>query len=705
MSSVNPDRFPPLRYRQIHLDFHTSEYIPEVGRDFDAEDFVRTLREANVDSVTLFARCHHGWCYYPSEVGPAHPNLVRPDLLGEMVEACRAADIETPIYVTAQWDEHLARERPEWRVMSASNGSHDIDPRDDSAMRQLSATWHTLCLGHGEYRRHLIDMGLELIERYDPPGLFFDIVSSHQCVCPSCLDRLHEHGLDPRRESDRVTNDLAVNESFRQELSAALWARAPSLRLFYNCGHIERRGRERFRTYSHLELESLPTGGWGYDHFPSGARYAATLGMDFLGQTGKFHTSWGEFGGFKQADALLYECAQMIALGAKCLIGDQLHPSGAINADTYRFVAPAYAHVRALEPFLRNARQTSEVAILAAECFSSKAVTRLNPSDGDDGAARMLLELHVPFDVIDPGMDFTAYRLLILPDEVPVDAFLGQAIASFVAGGGKVLFSGRSGRDPESGALALEAGVRVGDAPHDTEPSYLRVLEPMFGKGTPVSPIVMYGRAERASPDGAQVLAECLPAYFDRDYRRFCSHQHTPDDPDAAPLGAAITLSDAFGYVAYPIFGMYRRSGQPIYRHLVAGLLGALLPDPMLGTSLPSGARASLCWQEEKHRFVLHLLYGAPQIRGRASPSPQVEGVVEMIEDIPTLADVRASVRVSSAPIRVVDAASGEAIEHHHANGRVEIRLPRLHVHVAIAIEMPPGTPSPDTPGTTRTGS
>ena len=30
---------------------------------------------------------------------------------------------------------------------------------------------------------------------------------------------------------------------------------------------------------THLELESLPTGGWGYDHFPLSARYAQTLGM------------------------------------------------------------------------------------------------------------------------------------------------------------------------------------------------------------------------------------------------------------------------------------------------------------------------------------------------------------------------------------------------------------------------------------------
>ena len=37
---------------------------------------------------------------------------------------------------------------------------------------------------------------------------------------------------------------------------------------------------------THLELESLPTGGWGYDHFPFSARYCQGLGVDYLGMTG-----------------------------------------------------------------------------------------------------------------------------------------------------------------------------------------------------------------------------------------------------------------------------------------------------------------------------------------------------------------------------------------------------------------------------------
>lgn len=66
---------PPLRYRQVHLDFHTSPHIPAIGEKFDARRWCDTLQAAAVDSVTLFAKCHHGWSYHPTRVGKTHPHL------------------------------------------------------------------------------------------------------------------------------------------------------------------------------------------------------------------------------------------------------------------------------------------------------------------------------------------------------------------------------------------------------------------------------------------------------------------------------------------------------------------------------------------------------------------------------------------------------------------------------------------------------
>jgi hypothetical protein len=664
----------PLRYRQIHLDFHTSEHIPGIGADFDAADFVATFKKAHVDSVTIFAKCHHGWAYYPTEVGAPHPNLARPDLLGEMVDALNAADIECPIYITVQWDERNARLHPEWRARSAT--ANRFDPS------QLKAGWHTLCLNHKAYRDELLAMAREVASRYATPGIFFDIVLTPDCVCQECLDTMAAQGLDPENPADRLTKDEWVNEVFRTEMSAALNAEFPGLRIFYNCGHIHKQGPQRFAPYSHLELESLPTGGWGYNHFPASARYAATLGLDFVAHTGKFHTSWGEFGGFKHPDALEFEAAQMVALGSKCLVGDQLHPNGAINPDTYASIGPAYARVEKLEPYLEGATQVSEVAILSAEYFHHAGDRNNN---ADDGAAQMLQELQRPFDVIDPSADFSRYRVIILPDEVPVEDDLAQRFREYLAGGGKLLMSGISALQ-DDGHFAVPAGIRnTGQV--EFEPSYLRASNDLDPSMTQ-SPFVVYGRAQAIVAEGATVLAEVVPPYFNRTYQHFSSHAHAPDDTSAAPLGAGVTIHNGVAYVAYPIFSIYRAMGQPLYRYLVRGLLDRLLPDPALTTNLPSAGRASLTHQDERSRHVLHLLYGAPQVRGNAVPAANGVRVMEMIEDIPSIGPISARVRLPNRPQRAYEAISGEPLVITDlGGGQYGVTLDRLRIHAAVVFE------------------
>jgi hypothetical protein len=666
----------PLRYRQIHLDFHTSEHIPGIGADFDPDDFVDTLKKSHVDSITIFAKCHHGWSYYPTKVGKPHPQLARPDLLGDMVKALAAADIESPIYISVQWDELSAREHPEWRAMSASNRYHHALPADPSSGKQLSPAWHTLCLNHEGLRKYILEQAREVAQQYQTQGLFFDIILTPDCVCPACVERMQCNGLDPANAADRLKNDEAVNEQFRRETSEALFAEFPGLRVFYNCGHIHKQGPERFSTYSHLELESLPTGGWGYDHFPSSARYAATLGMDFLAHTGKFHTSWGEFGGFKHPDALEYECAQMVALGSKCLVGDQLHPNGAINPDTYRSVAPAYARVEKLEPFLEGAKQISEIAILSAEHMSPSGA-RNHPSD--DGAAQMLQELKRPFDVIDVSARFENYRLLILPDEIPVNGALATRLKAYLAGGGKLIASWHSGLG-ENGAFAIDMGITRAGGAVAFRPSYVKAgkaLDPDM----PESAFVFYDEAKTVKAGEATVLAEIYPSYFNRSYKHYSSHQHAPDDPAAASLGAAVTEHNGAAYIAYPIFRLYRAMGQPLYKYVVRGLLDRLIPDPAMVTDLPSSGRATLTQQIGQHRHILHLLYGPPQIRGK-----DVRGddgstrVMEMIEDIPSIGPVTAKVRLPSTPSRVYDALTG-------TDGTVSVTVPRLRIHTAVVFE------------------
>ena len=100
-----------FRYRQVHLDFHTSPAIPAVGDKFNKEEWQRTLQEGHVNSITVFSKCHHGYSYHPTKVNEMHPSL-NFDLLGAELEACKAIGVKAPVYISAGLDEKDALMHP-----------------------------------------------------------------------------------------------------------------------------------------------------------------------------------------------------------------------------------------------------------------------------------------------------------------------------------------------------------------------------------------------------------------------------------------------------------------------------------------------------------------------------------------------------------------------------------------------------------------
>ena len=106
-----------LRFRQVHLDFHTSPDIPGIGEKFDRKEWQERLKKAHVDSITCFSACHHGWSYPPTKVGAMHPHL-KFNLLREQMDAAKEIDVKVPVYVTAGFNYRISQLHPEWNEYS-----------------------------------------------------------------------------------------------------------------------------------------------------------------------------------------------------------------------------------------------------------------------------------------------------------------------------------------------------------------------------------------------------------------------------------------------------------------------------------------------------------------------------------------------------------------------------------------------------------
>ncbi len=652
-----------MRYRQVHLDFHTSEVIKGIGASFNKEQFQRMLKKGHVDSITIFSKCHHGWAYHPSAANEIHPEL-QFDLLGEMIEAAHEINVKTPVYISAGLDEKMARRRPDWLIRNISDQTQWVQGF-------MVPGYHEFCF-NSPYLDYLLNQIEEVVRNYDADGIFLDIVGARTCYCQHCVAELRRNGEDLTDESAIKRLGEKTYAKYTSKVKDVIHSIKPNMPIFHNGGHILRGRRDLVKMNTHLELESLPTGGWGYDHFPLSARYAQTLDVPFLGMTGKFHTTWGEFGGYKHPNALRYETSLSLANGARISIGDQLHPNGLMDETTYSIIGAAYSEVEQKEPWCRDVTNIADVALLSLEAIIG-ANKGQKTGESDAGAVRMLLEGNILFDVIDTEADFTTYKVIILPDQIVISSHLKNKLNTFCSAGGQLLATGRSGLNEAGTEFALDLGVKW-IKENEYKPDYFKPKFPIPNLGN--ASFIFYSQGQKVELNGGVELGTRENPYFNRETFTFCSHQHTPSS--GVTGGPGMVQSKLGIYIAWNVFEDYATKGSLILRETILHALKLLLPHPTIKTNLPAQGITTLQHQKGEQRYINHLLYVSPVKRGKD---------IEVIEDIVPLHDVQVSVLLPHQVNRVYLAPQNEEINFNQEGHTLTYTVPLINCHQMIIIE------------------
>ncbi len=645
-----------LRRRQVHLDFHTGDTMP-VGKNFSKEQFQNALKLGHVNSITVFSKCHHGWSYHPTQVNEMHPELDF-DLLGAQLEACKEIDVNAPVYISAGYDEKDYLRHPEWRYQYTPDKQKQFDYTQE-------VHFHLMCFNTG-YLDALCSQIEEVMVKYNPCGIFLDIISPRVCYCEKCLEDMKKLGLDVNSEADRIKMGDIVFKKYLTETSNAVRKHSATATIFHNGGHIPKGDYGYINFNTHLELESLPTGGWGYDHFPLSAAYARTLpGVEFLGMTGKFHHSWGEFGGFKHPNALIYETSLSIANGAGCSIGDQMHPLCEMNMATYGLIGKAYSLIEEKEPWLDGAVHVADIAVLSAE-----ALIKDRDVKADTGANRMLLESKYLYNFIDETIDFSKYKMLILPDVKILSDETIEKVKKFAENGGKVLASGEA--LVKDGEFFLDIGAKFKGV-NEFNPTY---LIPQYETANGVTEYVMRCKSFLIDAVDCSVEAYMQNPYYNRTLEHFCSHMHAPNNPEKSFPAAVIKGNIA--YIGWDIFTGYANLGhicfKELFKHIAETLLGN---EATVFTNLPDKAVVTLTKQEKENRSILHLLFAHTTLRGQNT---------EVIEDTVPLYNVLCSVKCDSKPTKITLEPEGKEISFEYNNGRADFTVPKVDIHQMVVI-------------------
>jgi hypothetical protein len=659
------------RFRQIHLDFHTSELIPDVGAGFDADTFAGTLADARVNWVTLFAKCHHGMSYYPTKAGTMHPSL-KFDLLGEQVEACRKRGIVTPAYISVRLDESNVHAHPEWIV----------NMKDGKLWKwgtPLEASWTNLCMNNPAYVDELAEQAVEVLKWYDVEGLFFDMCYSPTpgCYCPRCYDSMKRQGLDFASDADHRRFEYLLTRDYTRRIGKIVRSTRKNATLFFN-GRVRPGIRSELDVFTHVEIEALPTGGWGYSFFPIHARYARTLPRPLQGMTARFHKSWADFGGLKTKDQLMYEAGTILASSAVMNVGDQCHPRGILDKGAYEVIGTAFSHVEKCEPWCIGAEPAAEIGVMLLSASDEDNAQGPLPGPDSmptsaDGAGRMLHELKHQFNLIYPDADLRKYRVVILPDAGRLSAATGKSLAAYVAKGGAVIFSHQATLD---GEFTCPGSPVKYTGPNPFKPSYMD-LGADLGKGLPPSNFVFYEDSTYVKTvAGAEAMGKMITTYFNRAYDHFCSHNQTPFDKKTRHPVAA--LKDRVAYLAPAVFKAYRDHAYPVYKTMVANILDRLLPEPMVRTAAPSAMEVSVNRQTKEKRLVAHMVNFQPQRRHIN---------VEWIEDIYPVNDIALAVRTGKCPTSVYLAPHRESVSFRMNGDYCELTVPEVKAHQMVVFE------------------
>ncbi len=656
--------------RQVHLDFHTSEHLFDIGNKFSKEQFQSTLKLAHVDAVNLFAKCHHSWSYYPTVVGRMHPNLSF-DLLGAQIEACREIGIKVQIYYTFGWSANDADAHPDWcaRARDGSfltNGSREAESNGTDPLPNFY--WKFLCPNTG-YHEHILEQLEEICLRYSPDGFWFDIYQAQRhCFCEACQLAMREQRVN---SDDHLAVEVFNANNMKRHCVAIrelLRKHHPTAQVFFNgTTSIETGVNFRQRMYENntvQDLEDLPTVWGGYDKLPLQSKYFLQSGYKISAMSGKFHTAWGEFGGFKHPEALRYEAASMVAWGAACNFGDQLHPSGLMDQATYENIGVAYSYVEKIEEYGIGGVPVSRLGLWRS--FSEAH---------DEGLAKILLEAQMNFEVANLTEDLNNYCVIIVPGAACLLDEDADRLNAYARNGGYLVVLGAGVFAPDQKTVLIDIGADyLGDAKFDCD--YLVVREP-YNSGIAASPFLNYKASRRflAHPQTA-VLSTLREPYFSRTHEQYCSHQNTPYSTEEAEHSGIIRKGNVI-YIAPELDWMYLKHGSRLHRDLLVNILLELPINTMVTTAMPSAGRMAFLHQEQKHRYIAHFLYAPPMQRGEC----------EIIEDMPPLYDVplRFELPQSVTSAKLVPGGASLPISWEGSLGSVTI--PKFSCHCAVVLQ------------------
>ncbi|MFN6043906.1 MAG: hypothetical protein ACK49I_00385 [Verrucomicrobiota bacterium] len=664
-------------HRQIHLDFHTPAGVT-VGDKFNATEFFDTLEAAKVNSIAVFAKCHHGYSYFDTKVGTRHPGLSF-DLLGQAVAEGAKRKMPVLAYFSLNVDEVFADAHPEYVAQF-----RDGKPVDTQILQDGSELyWRWLCPNRGPWLEKFFFPHVEECLRLHPlDGIFIDMAGylPGSCFCADCQRLMNEKGIDPNDETAHQQFNSATHDRFARELRRRMDAIRPGLRLEIGCYNAFGEAAKAKGVVSEFYAETLAFQ-TGWLAFPLLGRYLSNSGVPVMGMTGRFLKNWGDFGTVVSSAQMKYQVATHLMVGASSCIGDHMHCNGALEKAVYQTIGEAYSFIEPRQPWCVGMQRLREAAILIPDGVENAAMVAAKGSgvslfDTLYGAVKFFTEEHIQWDVVDASMDWSDLRTLVVATPPANEAALGK-LEAFVANGGSLFVDPNAILTTAPFAARWHVLLGIKSAKHGAHPGTYYTASGRMAKGLPdMAHYVHAPGLELKLATGSKVLARMKTPPFARSREHFYGHFHGPDILDA---GVAI-ISSQDGRVitfAQPLLAAYLHTGYHVHRTLLRNAFEKLLPERMLRTDAPGQLEITL--GKKNGKLVMQMLPFIADRRDRNS-------FESLNEPIP-IGGFSITLSLGSEIAKIHDPITGSEVKFRKATQGLRFRPKPVREHTLLVIE------------------
>ncbi len=658
-------------YFGIHYDLHASPDDADFGAALSPEHLRQRLEQVRPDWIQCDCKGHKGYCSYPSTVGSTVPGLVG-DPLAVHRQVTQEMGIRLGVHYSGVWDARAIELNPDWARIDADGRP---DPR--------------ITCRHSDYLEELmIPQLIEIIDRYDVDGFWVDgdNWASKPCWCERCAAGFKRlTGDDPPRDAAHPRWHAWL--AYHRELFVAYvdrWVRAVHQRKA-DCVAISSYIYGARQPDPELTVPVDVLSGdldfrWGAEHALLESRVFDARGLGF-NLMAWMHTKPGEMRDprpwmLKPVVHLCQELSEVIAHGGAAMVYEKPQRSGWLTDWHHDRIAAVAEFLRARREWCAGTTSASDVAILHfADHFYRHNIPLYEYEPGTEpieGALGALLEHHLTVDVLtedaaERTMD--RYPLLVLPEQTGLDAATLSRLEQYATRGGRILITGNH--------LAHDYPDFIGARPHG-EPLHRDVNLPLSNPPIAI-PAPTRGPADGPAPGRALPWQAVVPdAGTEAVIHRRHEQQRDRDTTQDVLVTQRRVGEGSILAVHGPLFGGYFNTRYPELRRFIGELVDGLNIDRHIRAQAPP--RLELIARRRENQLLIHLLNRGP---GIVLPPKRI-----FIEELPPIEDIALSIRVDHEPASVHLQPDGRHADWSYTDGRLEVRLPRLHVHQIVAVAM-----------------